>query len=179
VNDCYRGTLSSYAYVLLCIYSLQNRSPPVLPALQSLRPHTFSLPHPTWPAAFFDDIAALRDFSAANGESLAELLVAFFDYWHRQHDWRSSVVSVRTGGLLHKGEKAWDRRVGSERHLMCIEDPFDLSHDLGRTMDSQTSGVLKQELSRAARALLREPDAAVVMDSLFSRYTSPPAPPAK
>lgn len=34
-------------------------------------------------------------------------------------------------------------------------------------------------LSRAARALLREPDAAVVMDSLFSRYTSSPAPPAK
>ena len=26
-------------------------------------------------------------------------------------------------------------RVGSERHLVCIEDPFELSHDLGRTID--------------------------------------------
>lgn len=24
---------------------------------------------------------------------------------------------------------------GNERHLMCIEDPFELSHDLGRTID--------------------------------------------
>lgn len=35
VNDCYRGTLSSYAYVLLCIHTLQTRSPPVLPVLQA------------------------------------------------------------------------------------------------------------------------------------------------
>ena len=26
-------------------------------------------------------------------------------------------------------------RIGSERHLVCIEDPFELSHDLGRTID--------------------------------------------
>jgi hypothetical protein len=25
-------------------------------------------------------------------------------------------------------------RVGTERHLLCIEDPFELSHDLGRTV---------------------------------------------
>ena len=26
-------------------------------------------------------------------------------------------------------------RHGTERHLVCIEDPFELSHDLGRTID--------------------------------------------
>lgn len=24
--------------------------------------------------------------------------------------------------------------MGTERHLLCIEDPFELSHDLGRTV---------------------------------------------
>lgn len=36
-------------------------------------------------------------------------------------------------------------RVGTERHLLCIEDPFELSHDLGRTVHAgawQTSSKL-------------------------------------
>lgn len=34
VNETYRGTLSSYAYVLMCIHYMQGRAPPVLPVLQ-------------------------------------------------------------------------------------------------------------------------------------------------
>jgi DNA polymerase sigma len=37
-NDAYRGTLSSYCYVLMCISLLQRRSPPVLPVLQAMQP---------------------------------------------------------------------------------------------------------------------------------------------
>ena len=48
VNDSYRGTLSSYCYVLMCIHLLQQRSPPVLPCLQAMQPtHTR---YPTAPA---------------------------------------------------------------------------------------------------------------------------------
>ncbi len=38
--DCgdLRGTLSSYAYVLLCIALLQQRKPAILPVLQDMRP---------------------------------------------------------------------------------------------------------------------------------------------
>lgn len=38
VNDSYRGTLSSYCYVLMCIHLLQQRSPPALPCLQAMQP---------------------------------------------------------------------------------------------------------------------------------------------
>ena len=38
INEPYLGTLSSYAYVLLCIYYLQSRPVPVLPNLQALPP---------------------------------------------------------------------------------------------------------------------------------------------
>jgi DNA polymerase sigma len=34
INEPYLGTLSSYAYVLLCIYYLQTRPVPVIPNLQ-------------------------------------------------------------------------------------------------------------------------------------------------
>ena len=40
MNDAYRGTLSSYGYVLMCIHLLQQRQPPVLPCLHNIRPHT-------------------------------------------------------------------------------------------------------------------------------------------
>lgn len=48
VNDSYRGTLSSYCYVLMCIHLLQQRSPPILPCLQAMDPtHTRCLPAPS------------------------------------------------------------------------------------------------------------------------------------
>ena len=40
VNDSYRGTLSSYCYVLMCIHLLQQRQPPILPCLHSIKPPT-------------------------------------------------------------------------------------------------------------------------------------------
>ena len=41
---------------------------------------------------------------------------------------------------------------------VCIEDPFELSHDLGRTVDKQTSGVLRKEFLRAATILRDQPN---------------------
>lgn len=37
INSAFKGTLSSYAYVILVIFFLQTRNPPVLPALQQIR----------------------------------------------------------------------------------------------------------------------------------------------
>ena len=45
---------------------------------------------------------------------------------------------------------------GSQRVGWCgSQDPFELSHDLGRTMDRQTTCVLHKEFERAA-SLLRD-----------------------
>lgn len=64
--------------------------------------------------------------------------VAFFDYWAWRHDYNNGVVSVRLGRPISKADKDWTKRQGSERHLVCIEDPFELSHDLGRTIDKHS-----------------------------------------
>lgn len=73
---------------------------------------------------YYDDLEALKGFGAANKESLAELVWAFFEYWAWKHDYNNAVISVRTGGFLTKSQKEWTRRVGNERHLVCIEVPF-------------------------------------------------------
>jgi DNA polymerase sigma len=45
--------------------------------------------------------------SAANTETLGELLLSFFDYWAWRHDYNSSVLSIRIGGTMSKKEKDW------------------------------------------------------------------------
>ena len=185
VNDSYRGTLSSYCYVLMCIHLLQQRQPAILPCLQSLKPVSFQRWHPhskrqamlirvttspcrahhviphllqglslliprgfhgraeiiakavlglllsfhvrrcrtvgQWMCDYFDDVEQLKGFGGANKESLGELVWAFFEHWAWKHDYNNAVVSVRTGGFLTKSQKEWTRRVGNERHLVCIE----------------------------------------------------------
>jgi len=179
VNDAYRGTLSSYAYVLLCIALLQQRSPPILPVLQQEVPgrKMFVRSAGGWVCRFCDDIPSLRGFGAANTETLGELVCAFFDYWAWRHDYNGAVVSIRLGRTLSKKEKDWTRRVERDRHLVCIEDPFELSHDLGRTVDWQSIRVLRGEFERAARIMSTEQDPIPKLLQPHNDWKGPPPPP--
>ena len=98
---------------------------------------------------YYDDVEALQGFGAANAESLAELVWAFFEYWAWKHDYNNAVVSVRTGGFLTKSQKEWTRRVGNERHLVCIEVHAPAAEpERGTTLSLSFAGCL----SLAARA---------------------------
>ena len=63
----------------------------------------------------------MEGFGSENTETLAELVWAFFENWAWRHDYNNAVVSIRTGCLLTKAQKDWTRRIGNERHLICIE----------------------------------------------------------
>jgi len=166
VNEPYTGTLSSYCYVLMCIHLLQTRSPPILPCLQAMN-HTFRRDVEGLAVGYCDDLRPLAGAGARNGESLADLLLAFFTYWARQHDYGQSVVCVRTGGTVSKRRKGWTTRVGTERHLICVEDPFEVSHDLGRVVDKRSIVVLREEFERAERILRSEESP---LEHLFEAY---------
>ncbi|KAG1670109.1 hypothetical protein FOA52_013685 [Chlamydomonas sp. UWO 241] len=112
-----------------------------------------------WRCEFYDGVEEMVGCGRANSETLAQLYVAFFDYWALRHDYNHSVVSIRVpGGLVSKASKNWTMRQGSERHLVCIEDPFELAHDLGRTIDKVSVVGLRREFERAARILAMESD---------------------
>ncbi|OMO65456.1 PAP/25A-associated [Corchorus olitorius] len=166
VNETYQGTLSSYAYVLMCIHFLQQRRPAILPCLQGMET-TYSVTVDDIECAYFDQVEKLRNFGSANKETVAQLVWAFFNYWAYGHDYANSVISVRTGSIISKREKDWTRRIGNDRHLICIEDPFETSHDLGRVVDKFSIRVLREEFERAADIMQYDPNPCV---TLFEPY---------
>lgn len=66
------------------------------------------------------------------------------------------------------------QRVGTERHLFCIEDPFEHAHDLGRTVGPDGADLLRREFRRADAVF---EGAADVLHDLFERF-DPPQPPS-
>ncbi|KAL1543464.1 RNA uridylyltransferase [Salvia divinorum] len=166
VNATYQGTLSSYAYVLMCIHFLQQRRPSILPCLQRMQV-TYYVTVEDVECAYFDQVEKLQNFGAQNRESVAQLVWAFFHYWAYCHDYANDVISVRTGSMISKRGKDWTRRVGNDRHLICIEDPFEVSHDLGRVVDKHSIRVLREEFERAAEIMQYDPNPCV---TLFEPY---------
>ncbi|KAJ7938306.1 hypothetical protein B0H13DRAFT_1587971 [Mycena leptocephala] len=174
INSPYKGTLSSYGYVLLVIYFLVHvKNPPVLPNLQQmppLRPITKEDTHlagyNTW---FFDDIELLRTrWHSENNESVAELLIDFFRYYARDFSYNTGVASIRAG-LLKKSAKGWQNDLSSsryhdsrERNRLCIEDPFELDFNVGRCVTKDGIYTIRGEFMRASRILSNRPERAVV-----------------
>lgn len=69
--------------------------------------------------------------------------------------------------------KDWTRRIGNDRHLICIEDPFEIEHDLGRVVDKFSIKILREEFERAADILQFDPNPCV---TLFEPYIPPSLP---
>ncbi|KAI1651766.1 uncharacterized protein F4817DRAFT_323547 [Daldinia loculata] len=133
INTPYRGTLSSYGYVLMVLHYLVNVAVPfVCPNLQQLAP-----PDPNLPAEDLEDVTTCKGWNVRfwrdeeeiqrlahqghlnqNQESLGSLLRGFFEYYaqnnvmsttrKRGFDWGRDVLSLRThGGRLSKQKKGW------------------------------------------------------------------------
>lgn len=182
INSSYSGTLSSYGYVLMVLHYLINvAQPPVLPNLQQpWRPHVNCTPtgHTRtevdgWVIDFWrneDEIeAALRNGQmSSNSESIGSLLAGMFQYYSSmgngpQFRWTQQVLSLRTpGGILTKDAKGWVKATTEEgegkkiqhRYLFCIEDPFELNHNVARTVTHNGIVAIRDEFRRAYRILL-------------------------
>ncbi|PIN04400.1 Polynucleotide adenylyltransferase [Handroanthus impetiginosus] len=166
VNETYQGTLSSYAYALMCINFLQQQRPAILPCLQKMET-TYSTIASNIECSYFDQVEKLQHFGVENGESIAQLVWGFFHYWAYCHDYENDVISVRTGGTLSKSSKGWNARVGNDCHFISIEDPFEVSHDLSRVVDKNSIRVLREEFERAAEIMQHDSSPFV---TLFEAY---------
>lgn len=105
-----------------------------------------------------------------NRQSLASLLCGFFQYfasqggYGRQNNfhWTQEVLSLRTpGGILSKQEKGWvsattivtaEKKV-TNRYLFAIEDPFEIDHNVARTVTHRGIVTIRDEFRRAGRIL--------------------------
>ncbi|KAK5714921.1 hypothetical protein LTR15_010337 [Elasticomyces elasticus] len=181
INSSYSGTLSSYGYVLMVLHYLVNIArPPVLPNLQSpWRPNAHCTPAGAtktecdgWTVDFWrneDEITAALNAGqmSTNTETLGSLLEGFFRYYSSmgggpQLQWTQQVLSLRTpNGILSKDEKGWVKAITQEgdgkkvqhRYLFCIEDPFELEHNVARTVTHFGIVAIRDEFRRARRIL--------------------------
>jgi len=157
INNPYQGTLSSYAYINLVINFLQTREPPILPCLQNIAINQSDRHIVDKFDCTYAEPTPFIGFGAQNTQSMAELLCHFFHYYTNEFDTRTGVVSVRCGSVLTKREKGWDSmRVQRDNMLLCIEDPFETTHNLGRLVDKDGLHAITSELRRACMLLRNE-----------------------
>ena len=133
-----------------------------------------------------------------NRESIGTLLRGFFQYFaslsNRYYGsrkpsffWTTEVLSLRTpGGLRTKQDKGWtgakttisNGKEVRNRYLFAIEDPFELDHNVARTVTHNGIVAIRDEFRRAWRILnavgrgLRPEDG-----GLFDEVVEPPPPP--
>uniref|UniRef100_A0A669F281 Terminal uridylyl transferase 4 n=1 Tax=Oreochromis niloticus TaxID=8128 RepID=A0A669F281_ORENI len=130
IGDASRGSLSSYAYILMVLYFLQQRQPPVIPVLQEIFDGN-TVPQRLvdgWNAFFFDDLEDLRRHHSENQqntESVGELWLGLLRFYTEEFDFKEHVISIRQRKRLTTFEKQWTSK------CIAIEDPFDLNHNLG------------------------------------------------
>jgi terminal uridylyltransferase len=178
INSAYSGTLSSYGYVLMVLHFLLNvATPPVLPNLQlifgakerDIQCEGFNI-------SFHADEAHIRQMAAtrqwtSNTEPLGVLLRNFFHYYAAQgphvigagFNWMRDVISIRSAsGLITKEGKGWTGaktvqmdggREVRQRYLLAIEDPFEISHNVGRPVTHNGIVTVRDEFRRVWRIL--------------------------
>ncbi|KAJ3534598.1 hypothetical protein NM688_g7110 [Phlebia brevispora] len=161
INSPYKGSLSSYGYVLLVIYFLVHvKNPPVLPNLQQLpplRPITQEETHLNgYNIWFFDDINLLRErWKSKNTETVAELLIDFFKYYSRDFAYNTGVVSIRSGFILKEIKLPFFS-------LTCEKDPFETNFNVARCVTRDGLYTIRGEFMRASRILATRPERAIV-----------------
>lgn len=199
INSGYRGTLSSYGYVLMVLHYLVNVVKPfVCPNLQQLAP----VPPPDASPAEVESMTTCKGYDVRfwrneeeilhlarnnqltpNKDTIGRLLRGFFEYYAQNNfmsdgsgrgfDWGRDVLSLRTqGGLLSKQEKGWtgarttlegpgqtttgpvtEVKEVRHRYLFAIEDPFELDHNVARTVTHNGIVSIRDEFRRALKII--------------------------
>ena len=161
INTAFEGTLSSYAWTLISIQHLQMTNPPVAPNRQKgKKKNLFEIN-----GTSYDISHDSSPFESENQQTLASLLIAFFDRFATRWDWNEMVVSIRNGSPLNAEKKKWTHTgplplevvTGQSNnrmeHIMPIEDPFDHDHDLSRVVKPEGAMTIQEEFMRALHLL--------------------------
>ena len=174
INTPYHGTLSSYGYIMMVLHYLMNvANPPIIPNLQLLARSQDDWASKTDIELFdgFDirflqsrqELEDAKNQMTQNRETLGSLIAGFFSYYGQNNGfhWTGEVISLRTkGGILKKQDKGWTGAKWAEnsnhirlRYLLCIEDPFEVEHNIARTVVHSGIVAIRDEFRRAIRLL--------------------------
>ncbi|XP_069817868.1 terminal uridylyltransferase 7 [Dendropsophus ebraccatus] len=150
IGDASRGSLSSYAYTLMVLYFLQQRNPPVIPVLQEIytngcKPEILV---DGWNVYFFSQIEDLAKYwpeYGKNKESVGELWLGLLRFYTEDFDFKEHVISIRKKSLLTTFKKQWTSK------YIVIEDPFDLTHNLGAGLSRKMTNFIMKAFINGRR----------------------------
>ncbi|EGZ23631.1 hypothetical protein PHYSODRAFT_556286 [Phytophthora sojae] len=154
INDSVNGTLSSYGYTLLLVFYLQShyadmQLPAVHAVFQNLQSQT-KVSVLLERLQSFPTMELPSTFGTSEINSVGALLAGFFDFYAHRFNMEDEVVSIRMGRALSKTTK-WSHPVGWR---LSIEDPFELSHDIGRVIfHRKGQDLIRSEFKRASSML--------------------------
>ena len=164
-------------------YLINVAKPPVLPNLQHVPAGRIeSADNPSqvegYDARFWRDELAIMATAQSgrmnsNTESTGSLLRGFFQYFGtgspQSFDWMTQVLSLRTiGGIVTKASKGWtgakttvsegqnegdEKKEVRHRYLFAIEDPFEVDHNIARTVVHNGIVAIRDEFRRAVRVI--------------------------
>lgn len=118
-------------------------------------------------------VVASPGFRQNHTDTVGSLLRGFYQYYAHPSDggfqWSTDVLSLRTlGGLMRKDAKGWtgaktvttesnvpgeDAKEIRHRYLFAIEDPFELDHNIARTVVHNGIVAIRDEIRRAHRII--------------------------
>ncbi|XP_072006955.1 terminal uridylyltransferase 7 isoform X2 [Engystomops pustulosus] len=150
IGDASRGSLSSYAYTLMVLYFLQQRNPPVIPVLQEIytngcKPEILV---DGWNVYFFSKMEELANHWSEYGknkESVGELWLGLLRFYTEDFDFKEHVISIRKKSLLTTFKKQWTSK------YIVIEDPFDLTHNLGAGLSRKMTNFIMKAFINGRR----------------------------
>ena len=142
IADPRNGSLSSYAYIILVIYYLQNTNPPILPNLQQNYTETLQVGEHN--CTFNPNYSDFERFGQINQESLGELLFGFFKFY-AFFDWETVSVDIRNK----------ERCENNSSKSISIKDPFENNRDLGDVCFESMTKRIKLEFKRALHFMLK------------------------
>lgn len=172
INSGYRGTLSSYGYVLMVLHYLVNvASPFVCPNLQQVsKPEPEEEPQTCkgYNVQFWRNEGEILHLARSgqlnqNQQMIGYLLRGFFEYFAqngnlstvpgRGFDWGRDVLSLRTqGGLLTKQTKGWT----GAKTVYQVQDPNESAGKPAANTTTSPEGDANQDKAAAPKAALKE-----------------------
>ncbi|CAG8523365.1 1262_t:CDS:2 [Diversispora eburnea] len=142
LNDAAKGgTISTYTWTCMVLNFLQMRDPPILPVLHQIPSNREPVIVNGIDVTFYDDISLLRKFGETNTESV--------------------VISLRQGKFLTKEEKGWGE-TGRGWRLLSVEEPFNISRNLGNSADDTSVQGIIGEFQRAYNILYEKSSLEIV-----------------
>jgi DNA polymerase sigma len=161
VGDASRGTLNSFGHTLLIVHYLQACENPIFPVIELVKNDTrevvrFNSLEPL--QCNEDDISwdenAFSNFEMKNHLSLGELLFGYFEYYATKFDPSQHIVSTHQKELIYS-DTSQRKMLFQERQksFFCVQDPVDLSDNVGRNMFHDAVVFVMREFRRAYKML--------------------------